>query len=68
MNVPKRQAPTAKRLVLSLLSAPALQQVGIGLLVKWGELFAIDAATMRVTVGRLVRQRLLSSPQRGVRW
>ena len=62
----ENQAPTAKRLVLSLLSAPALEQVGIGLLVKWGELFAIDAATMRVTVGRLVRQRLLSSPERGV--
>lgn len=58
--------PTPKRLVLSLLSAPSLPQVSIAMLVRWGELFDIDSATMRVTVGRLTRQGLLSSPDRGV--
>ncbi|QFU75795.1 PaaX [Halioglobus maricola] len=58
--------PSPKRLVLSLLSAPSLPEVGVGLLLRWGELFEIDAATMRVTVGRLTRQGLLSSPQRGI--
>ena len=58
--------PSAKRLVLSLLSAPSLQRVEIGTLLHWGNLFDIDAATMRVTVGRLTRQALLSSPARGV--
>ncbi len=45
--------PTAKRLVLSLLAAPRLPEVSIAMLIRWGELFDIDAATMSVTVGRL---------------
>jgi phenylacetic acid degradation operon negative regulatory protein len=57
--------PTAKRLVLSLLSAPSLPEVSITLLQRWGELFEIDAASMRVTVSRLARQGLLASTRRG---
>ncbi|PLW68969.1 PaaX [Pseudohalioglobus lutimaris] len=60
------QPPTAKRLVLSLLSAPDMHEVSIALLVNWGELFGIDPATLRVTVGRLTRQGLLASTRRGV--
>ena len=60
------EAPTAKRLLLSLLSAPSLDKVSIALLLNWGELFGIDPATLRVTVGRLTRQGLLASPQRGI--
>jgi phenylacetic acid degradation operon negative regulatory protein len=58
--------PTAKRLILSLLSAPSLPEVSIAMLQRWGELFDIDGASMRVTVGRLTRQGLLSSQRRGV--
>lgn len=57
--------PSAKRLVLSLLSAPSLPSVSITLLQRWGELFDIDAASMRVTVGRLAKQGLLSPVSRG---
>ena len=66
MPVKSTNKPTAKRLVLSLLAAPSLPEVSIANLLRWGELFAIDAATMRVTVGRLTRQGLLSSVSRGV--
>lgn len=59
-------APTAKRLILSMLAAPSLGRVEIGTLVTWGELFDIDSATMRVTASRLLRQGLLASPARGV--
>ena len=58
--------PSPKRLVLSLLSAHDLDQVEISRLLQWGARFEIDAAAMRVTVGRLTRQGLLRSPQRGV--
>ncbi len=66
MTTEKTNAPSAKRLVLSLLSAPSLPEVSSALLVRWGQLFEIDAASMRVTVGRLARQGLLSSTARGV--
>ena len=66
MSPEQANKPTAKRLVLSLLSAPSLPEVSIAQLQRWGALFDIDAATMRVTVGRLVRQALLDSEQRGV--
>lgn len=62
----KKITPTPKRLILSLLSAPALESVEISKLLAWGELFDIDSAAMRVATGRLVRQGLLESPQRGV--
>lgn len=58
--------PTPKRLILSLLSAPTLESVEISRLLAWGQLFNIDSAAMRVATGRLVRQGLLESPQRGV--
>lgn len=57
---------TPKRLVLSLLSAPELEEAEISKLVLWAGLFGVDAATLRVTVGRLTRQGLLTSPRRGV--
>ena len=57
---------TPKRLVLSLLSAPELEEAEISKLVLWAGLFDVDAATLRVTVGRLTRQGLLTSPRRGV--
>lgn len=60
------QPATAKRLLLSLLSAPDLPEASLAQLVKWGELFAIDPPTLRVTIGRLKRQQLLASPRRGV--
>lgn len=66
MKAREYENPTPKRLVLSLLSAPSLPQVSIGMLVKWGQLFDIDGATLRVAVGRLTRQGLLASPERGV--
>jgi len=67
-SMPQRQhtLPSPKRLVLSLLSAHDLDQVEISRLLQWGSLFDIDAAAMRVTVGRLTRQGLLRSPQRGL--
>jgi len=58
--------PTAKRLVLSLLSAPELDEVSVRELARWGELFAIDAAAMRVAIGRLVKAGLLRTSRRGV--
>lgn len=57
---------TPKRLILSLMSTPSLQEAEISALILWGQLFGIDAATIRVSVGRLTRQGLLSSPRRGV--
>lgn len=66
MSQKPANTPTAKRLILSLLSAPSLPEVSIALLQRWGELFDIDAATMRVTVSRLARQGLLSNARRGI--
>ncbi|RLQ23168.1 PaaX [Seongchinamella sediminis] len=59
-------APSAKRLILSMLAAPSLSRVEIGTLVTWGALFGIDSPTIRVTASRLLRQGLLASPARGV--
>ena len=58
--------PTAKRLILSLLSAPSLEVVRVGFLVRWGALFEIDAAAIRVALGRLARQGLIETVERGV--
>lgn len=66
MPLPQPSLPSPKRLVLSLMSAHNLDRVEISRLLQWGSLFGIDAAAMRVTVGRLTRQGLLCSPQRGV--
>ena len=61
----KYELPTAKRLILSLLSAPGLEQVEISTLLAWGSLFDIDSTAVRMAVGRLTRQGLLVSPGRG---
>jgi phenylacetic acid degradation operon negative regulatory protein len=58
--------PTPKRLILSLLSAPDLPEVSVRQCTRWGELFDIDAAAMRVALGRLVKAGLLRSVRRGV--
>ena len=58
--------PTAKRLVLSLLSAPSQDEIAARQFVRWGALFAIDAATMRVALGRMVRDGLIEVLRRGV--
>lgn len=58
--------PTAKRLILSLLSAPSLKTIEISALVRWGCLFDIDATATRVAVGRLAKQGLITAITRGV--
>ena len=58
--------PTAKRLVLSLLSAPDLDQITVRQCTAWCELFAIEPAAMRVALGRLVKEGLLETRRRGV--
>ena len=58
--------PTAKRLILSLLSAPGMESVEVGLFVRWGSLFDIDPAATRVAVGRLAKQGLITAVERGV--
>lgn len=64
-SLPYKQ-PTAKRLVLSLLSAPSMESITARQCVEWGALFGIDAAAMRVAVGRMVKDQYLSSMRRGV--
>lgn len=59
------KAPTAKRLLLSLLSAPELREMSAQQAIRWGNLFDIDAAAIRVTLGRMLRLDLLESPRRG---
>jgi len=43
-----------------------MEKVRVGLLVHWGALFDIDAAAIRVAVGRLARQALIAPVERGV--
>lgn len=43
-----------------------MKNVRVGLLVHWGALFDIDAAAIRVAVGRLARQALIVPVERGV--
>lgn len=62
----KAPPPSAKQLILSLLSAPQLQRISIVQLISAASLFAIDAATIRVAVGRLAKQKLLITPCRGI--
>lgn len=63
---PASSSPTAKRLVLSLLSAPDLDQISVRQFTAWGMLFGIEAAAMRVALGRLVKADLLAIVRRGV--
>ena len=58
--------PTPKRLILSLLSAPSLETIKVGHLVKWGQLFGIEASATRVAVGRLAKQQLITAVGRGI--
>lgn len=58
--------PSAKRLILSVLSQPNLQEMSLKQLVAWGELFDHEPATVRVTAGRLTKQGLLENTDRGV--
>jgi phenylacetic acid degradation operon negative regulatory protein len=61
-----QHAPTPKRLILSLLSAPGYESVAIATLIAWGQLFDIEPAATRVAVGRMVKQGLLASRSRGL--
>ncbi|MFT4768135.1 MAG: phenylacetic acid degradation operon negative regulatory protein [Glaciecola sp.] len=58
-------APTPKRLVLSLLSSPDLQEISAREYAQWGLLFGIDPTSMRVALGRLVKAGFLRSVARG---
>lgn len=58
--------PSAKRLILSVLSQPNLYETHIRQLVRWGGLFDHEPATIRVTAGRLTKQGLLENTDRGI--
>jgi phenylacetic acid degradation operon negative regulatory protein len=58
--------PTPKRLVLSLLSVPGVPEISVRQFTSWAALFDIDAAAMRVAIGRLVKAGLLCAAGRGV--
>lgn len=58
--------PTAKRLILSLLSQPNMSSLSLRQLVAWGDLLGQKPAAIRVTAGRLVQDTLLSKTARGV--
>jgi phenylacetic acid degradation operon negative regulatory protein len=58
--------PTAKRLILSLLSQPNMATLSLRQLVAWGELLGQKPAAIRVTAGRLVKEDLLETVHRGV--
>lgn len=57
---------SARTLVLSLISSIDSEQQMIAGLINAGELFGIEAATVRVAVTRLLKDGLLESPERGV--
>jgi phenylacetic acid degradation operon negative regulatory protein len=57
--------PSSNRLLLSLFRQPNLHQMSIKQLIAWGELFKHEPATIRVAVGRLVKQGFLVAQQRG---
>lgn len=58
--------PTAKQLILSLLSQRDIETMSIAQLIAWGALFDHEAGAMRVTAARLVKQGLLETSERGV--
>jgi phenylacetic acid degradation operon negative regulatory protein len=53
-------------LVMSLFNAPETSTLTIGQLIKAGELFEIEAASIRMTVSRLIKDGLIASIKRGV--
>lgn len=58
--------PTAKRLILSLLSQPNMSTLSLRQLGAWGDVLGQKPAAIRVTAGRLVKEDLLSKTRRGV--
>lgn len=58
--------PTAKRLILSVLSQPNMSTLPIQQLVAWGILFDQKPAAVRVTAGRLVNEAVLEKTGRGL--
>jgi len=60
------QDVSARALVLSLMSSAFHVPQSIARLIRAGELFGIEAATLRVAVTRLLKEGLLESPDRGV--
>lgn len=59
-----RSTPPARSLILSALSTDA-QATTLKALTRIGRLFEVDAAAIRVAVGRLVRDGLLRQTERG---
>ncbi|MEO9918952.1 MAG: hypothetical protein ABJF89_07660 [Parasphingorhabdus sp.] len=49
-----------------MLSQPNLSEMPVGQLIRWGSLFDHAPATIRVTAGRLMKQGLLESTDRGI--
>lgn len=58
--------PTAKQLILSVLSQREIETMSIGQLIAWGGLFDHEAGAVRVTAARLVKEGLLETRERGV--
>lgn len=56
---------TAKRLVLSLFAALNEHSLPISRLITGAEIFGIEEAAVRVAINRLVKEKLLSSIERG---
>lgn len=57
---------SARGLVMSLFNAPETSTLTIGQLIKAGELFEIEAAAIRMSVSRLIKDGLIASIKRGV--
>ncbi len=57
--------PPARALILSLLSSGGTGPTALAALTRMGALFGVDAATVRVAVGRLVREGLIEAAERG---
>lgn len=60
------ERPTAKRLILSVLSQPNMSCLPIRQLIAWGTLFDQKPSAIRVTAGRLVAEELLTKTGRGM--
>lgn len=63
---PAPQDLSARALILSLIASIDSDQQSIGSLIHAGQLFGIEAATVRVAATRLLKEALLESPERGV--
>jgi len=58
--------PTAKRLILSVLTQPNMASLPIRQLIAWGALFDQKPSAIRVTASRLVAETLLEKTARGM--